>query len=416
MDEAATLSTLSRVRTYLALIIIVPAVVTAVIVGASVRIVIVGGYGRMNATSFNGHVAGSYTAENFTHPSARDEAHFRQTIENLIGQKVLRKVILLAPDGTVVFSTESDAPQGKLPLGRRETKALGGKVSATLGHRGDQSELTYWAPVQLGDPPRTVGLVIAQRPGGQIETSVRAAVLALAAVVVLGGLFAYGLAWWVLRQAEVEVRRSQEQTRRVNNRLSVSLASLERHSVGTIQALTQAVDAKDSYTARHSVNVADYAVAIAIRLGMAGEVVAIERAGLLHDIGKIGVSESLLLKPSGLTPDEFKQVQEHSVMGARIIESMPFLRETVIPVLYHHEHWDGSGYPDGLVGEDIPRAARVLSAADAFDAMTTDRPYRKAMSVEQAVYQLRQGSGGQFDPECVDALLALLEDGTLVPS
>jgi putative nucleotidyltransferase with HDIG domain len=364
----------------------------------------------------NGHIAGSYTADAFGKPSSVDAAHFRQTIENLLGQKVLTKVILVAPDGTVVFSTESETPQGKLSLGRRENKALNGKVSSSLGHRGSESELTFWAPVQLGTPPRTVGVVIAQRPAGQIEISVRAAVLALAAVVIFGGLFAYGLAWWVLHKAEKEIHRSHEQTTRVNHRLSVSLASLERHSVGTIQALTQAVDAKDSYTASHSVNVADYASAIAKRMGMADEVVVIERAGLLHDIGKIGVPESLLLKPSGLTPDEFKQVQEHSVMGARIIESMPFLRETVIPVLYHHEHWDGSGYPDGLVGDSIPKAARVLSVADAFDAMTTDRPYRKAMTVEQAVYQLRVGSGGQFDPECVDALFALLEDGTIIPS
>jgi putative nucleotidyltransferase with HDIG domain len=415
LDDAVTLSTLSTIRKYLAAIIIVPALVVAVIVGASVRTIIVSGFGRMNATSFNGHVAGSYTADDFADPDRAEAGQFERTVHNLIEQGVLNRVTLLAPDGTVVYSSEKPAA-GARTLDRREQRALRGKVSASLGHRGAESELTYWAPVQLGKPPRTVGVMVGERAAGQIEISVRGAVLALAAMVVLGGLFAYALAWWLIRQAEKEIGRSQALTQKVNQRLAVSLASLERHSIGTLQALTQAVDAKDSYTAKHSVNVADYAAAVARRLGMEGEAVAIERAGLLHDIGKIGVPESLLLKASALTADEFRQVQEHSVMGARIIESMPFLRDAVIPVLYHHEHWDGSGYPDGLVGENIPRAARVLSVADAFDAMTTDRPYRGAMTVEQAVYQLRMGSGGQFDPACVDSLLALIEDGTISPS
>lgn len=415
MDDAVTLSTLSTIRKYLAAIIMVPALVVAIIVGGSVRTVVVGGFGRMNATSFNGHVAGSYTAEDFADPDRVEADQFERTVKNLIEQGVLNRVTLLAPDGAVVYSSERPAP-GARTLDRREERALQGKVSATLGHRGAESELTYWAPVQLGEPPRTVGVMVGQRAAGQVEISVRGAVLALAAVVVFGGLFAYALAWWLIRQAEMEITRGQALTQKVNRRLAVSLQSLERHSIGTLQALTQAVDAKDSYTAKHSVNVADYAAAVAMRLGMDAEGVAIERAGLLHDIGKIGVPESLLLKPSALTTDELSQVQEHSVMGARIIESMPFLREAVIPVLYHHEHWDGTGYPDGLAGEDIPRAARVLSVADAFDAMTTDRPYRKAMTVDQAVYQLRMGSGGQFDPECVESLLGLIEDGTISPS
>lgn len=415
MDDKVTLSTLSTIRKYLGAIIIVPALVVAVIVGTSVRTIIVGGFGRMNATSFNGHVAGSYTANDFADPNQAEADQFERTVHNLIEQGVLNRVTLLAPDGTVVYSSEKPSARARA-LDRREERALRGKVSASLGHRGAESELTYWAPVQLGEPPRTVGVMVGQRAAGQIEISVRGAVLALAAVVVLGALFAYALAWWLIRQAENEIKHSQDLTQKVNQRLAVSLASLERHSIGTLQALTQAVDAKDSYTAKHSVNVADYAAAVARRLGMDAEVVAIERAGLLHDIGKIGVPESLLLKSSALTADEFCQVQEHSVMGARIIESMPFLREAVVPVLYHHEHWDSSGYPDGLVGENIPRAARVLSVADAFDAMTTDRPYRKAMTVDQAVYQLRMGSGGQFDPECVESLLGLIEDGTISPA
>ncbi len=214
-----------------------------------------------------------------------------------------------------------------------------------------------------------------------------------------------GLAARAAREAQI--------VSRLGTRLSESMAQMGEHRLGMLQALSAAVDARDHYTAQHSMHVADYACAIGYRLGMKDHLLLFEQAGLLHDIGKIGVPDHLLLKPSRLTDEEYGAIQRHVQESAHIIEAIPFLSEVVPLVKYHHERWDGMGYPDGLAGEDIPRAARVLAVADAFDAMTTDRPYRSAMSVETARGYLLEGRGTQFDPVAVDAMLQLIDDGII---
>jgi putative nucleotidyltransferase with HDIG domain len=135
----------------------------------------------------------------------------------------------------------------------------------------------------------------------------------------------------------------------------------------------------------------------------------LERAALLHDIGKIGVPEALLLKPSALSPEDYERVKEHSEAGARILETVPFLADVVPIVRHHHERWDGSGYPAGLAGEDIPFLARVLAVADSFDAMVSERPYRGPLPRRLAIDEVVLCSGSQFDPAVVDAFVAWAE-------
>ena len=207
--------------------------------------------------------------------------------------------------------------------------------------------------------------------------------------------------------------REREIVGRLGARLSESMAQMGEHRLGMLQALSAAVDARDRYTAQHSMHVADYACAIGYRLGMKDQLLLFEQAGLLHDIGKIGVPDHLLLKPSRLTDEEYAIIKCHVRESAHIIETVPFLSDVVPLVKYHHERWDGKGYPDGLAGEEIPRAARVLAVADAFDAMTTDRPYRAAMSVETARGYLLEGRGTQFDPQAVNAMIQLIDDGII---
>jgi putative nucleotidyltransferase with HDIG domain len=154
----------------------------------------------------------------------------------------------------------------------------------------------------------------------------------------------------------------------------------------------------------------DYALLIAEELGLTlEEFEQLRFAGLLHDVGKTGLPQEILLKPGKLTPDEVLEMQRHAEMGATIVEQIDFLKSLTPIILHHHERWDGKGYPMGLVATGIPMLARVLAVADAFDAMTSDRPFRKAMSLAEARRELQEGAGTQFDPRMVAALLEALD-------
>ena len=164
-----------------------------------------------------------------------------------------------------------------------------------------------------------------------------------------------------------------------------------------------AVDNKDSYTHRHSDEVTEYALAIAAALGLSDETQRIVRvAGLLHDVGKIGVPGSILRKPGRLTSDDYEIMKQHTLLGELIIQEVPNLKEIRAAVVSHHERWDGSGYPRGLAGEAIPLLGRIMSVADAYSAMISDRPYRSGLTTDVAVAELRAGAGTQFDPTLVE--------------
>lgn len=227
-------------------------------------------------------------------------------------------------------------------------------------------------------------------------------------------LLAYMMHSLYVHSLSARAEKEKAVVAQLDNRLSVSMAEMDEHRLGMLQALGAAVDARDHYTAQHSLHVADYACAIGYRLGMKDRLLHFEQAGLLHDIGKIGIADAILLKNGSLTAEEYDTIQQHADGSARIIETIPFLSEVVEIVRHHHERWDGTGYPNGLKGEQIPRTARVLAVADAFDAMTTDRPYRPAMSVDEARKTLLEGRGKQWDPAPVDTLLALLDEGIVV--
>ncbi len=174
---------------------------------------------------------------------------------------------------------------------------------------------------------------------------------------------------------------------------------------GVVEGLVLAVDAKDHYTVAHSVVVADTAVLIAEALGLPEREQAILRtAGMLHDVGKISIPDRILRKPGRLTKEEWQVMRQHVEFGELIIRGVPSLEAILEPVMHHHERWDGQGYPNGLAGEAVPLLGRIMIVADAYSAMVLDRPYRRGLSVAQAVEQLRAGAGSQFDPAIVVAL------------
>jgi HD-GYP domain-containing protein (c-di-GMP phosphodiesterase class II) len=179
-------------------------------------------------------------------------------------------------------------------------------------------------------------------------------------------------------------------------------------NMGLLHSLTSAVDAKDTYTCGHSERVALLARQVAMEAGITQ--IAPERiymAGLLHDVGKIGVPESVLQKTGRLTPEEFEQMKKHPQIGARILRDIKQIRDIIPGVMYHHERYDGRGYPEGLVGEDIPIMGRLICLADCFDAMTSNRTYRKALPLEVAMTEIRRCSGTQFDPGLTEAFLRI---------
>jgi putative nucleotidyltransferase with HDIG domain len=184
--------------------------------------------------------------------------------------------------------------------------------------------------------------------------------------------------------------------------------NVERNLVDTITAFVNAIESKDRYLKGHSARVALYAGEIAQRLGMTPDMVEVVRRGaMLHDLGKLSIMDTILRKPQWLTADEFTIIKSHPMVGAKILEPLRFLARETCAVRHHHERFDGTGYPDGLRGEDIPIVARGVTVADVFDAITSNRPYRTALSAAEAREEISQGRGSHFDPAMVDAFLSI---------
>jgi diguanylate cyclase (GGDEF)-like protein len=185
---------------------------------------------------------------------------------------------------------------------------------------------------------------------------------------------------------------------------------LERAYLGTAEALAAALEAKDAYTADHARSIVAQAETVARRLGLTeDELRDLRFAAVFHDIGKIAVPEAILHKPGPLSAEEREVMERHTIVGEQILAPVEFLAKVRTLVRHEHERWDGAGYPDGLSGEEIPLGSRIILVCDALHAMTSDRPYRQAMSLERATAELRRHAGSQFDPAVVDALLGALD-------
>jgi putative nucleotidyltransferase with HDIG domain len=203
----------------------------------------------------------------------------------------------------------------------------------------------------------------------------------------------------------------------IANHVTIAIGNIELFSslqdayLSTVRSLAAAVDAKDPYTRGHSDRVAAYAVMIAEKMGLTHEQrIALEMAAYLHDIGKIGIREDILLKPGKLTEGEMSQMMHHPLIGANILKPVGFPWPITPIVRHHHERWDGTGYPAGLQSEETPLLARILTVADAYEAMTSDRPYRPGRSQAEGVAELEKCAGSQFDARVVEAFVEVLED------
>jgi diguanylate cyclase (GGDEF)-like protein len=189
------------------------------------------------------------------------------------------------------------------------------------------------------------------------------------------------------------------------------VTSSEKDTLNVIYALAATIEARDQYTYGHSQKVRRYAVALAEAIGLsAGKVAIVSHAALLHDIGKIGIYDEILNKKEKLSSEEFKLIRTHPQLSTTIIQHVPSLTPCLPAILYHHERWDGKGYPDGVKGDKIPIEARILAISDSFDAMTSNRPYKKPMSYEESILELKRCAGTQFDPELVEEFAVIADD------
>jgi putative nucleotidyltransferase with HDIG domain len=212
------------------------------------------------------------------------------------------------------------------------------------------------------------------------------------------------------RAHEAQLREAAETIHTQNVALSRANRLLRERSTAAMESLSATVDARDAYTAGHSRRVQRLALAIGRGLGLSQpELDLLGHAALFHDIGKLAIPDAILMKPARLDTDEWRLMRRHADEGARIIDRLGFLADAVPSIRHHHERFDGSGYPDGLRGEEIPLGARIIHVADALDSMLTSRIYRPALCEEEALAELRAGAGSQFCPRCVRALEEALE-------
>ena len=191
---------------------------------------------------------------------------------------------------------------------------------------------------------------------------------------------------------------------------------LKKSSLDSVKVLTSAVEARDPYTRGHSDRVRRISVRTGMKLGLSDvKLENLEYGALLHDIGKIGIKDEVLRKPGPLSAEEYHHIQQHPMIGVKIMEQVDFFKEKIPMVRHHHEHYNGSGYPDGLTGETIPLEARIISIADAFDAMTSERPHRGKLPLVDVLLELKKGEGKQFDPHVLKVFMKekIYDDSTV---
>jgi putative nucleotidyltransferase with HDIG domain len=278
------------------------------------------------------------------------------------------------------------------------------KVERALGY---DHLLQVYAPIRRGGARNILGAYEIYANPKHLEGTLASRRHMLWGAVALVFFALWAALALLVRGASSTLRRQTRQLRARSRDLMDSYRRLEESSLEAIESLNATVEAKDPDTAGHSLRVQRVALAIGEQLGLeSNRLDALRFGALFHDIGKIAIPDAILVKPAKLDYWEYARMKMHSAEGARIVGKLGRLRETVPIIRHHHERWDGKGYPDGLATDEIPLEAAIVGLADSWDAMTTDRPYHRALTPEEALAEIRGGRGTQFSPVVVDAFLA----------
>jgi putative nucleotidyltransferase with HDIG domain len=314
---------------------------------------------------------------------------------NVAQDRIGKKFPLSSHLGDVLESRKAEA----------EIETLNSAENAAEARKSGNRALEVYAPVIDGG--YVIGAFEVYADASRIEASIaqKKREIWLATFIIFGLL--WGLLVLLVRGASGILRKQTDQLRKRSKDLMAAYARLEESSLEAIESLNATVEAKDPYTAGHSRRVQKIAVAIGQELNLPKDRLDALRLGaLFHDIGKLAVPDAVLTKPARLTDDEFALIKLHSENGARIVGKFGPLRATVPIIRHHHERWDGRGYPDRLASGEIPLEAAIVGLADAWDAMTTERPYQRGLTLEEAFREVREGREGQFAPEVVDAFFS----------
>ena len=305
---------------------------------------------------------------------------------------------------TIVADPKLGVPGTSLVFGTFNTHHSGGSsaVGPSAAPGPGVSEirsLEAWSPVKQNG--QTVGAVVVWRDMTAIDAALMRIQGTLAAIIALAAAFL----WLVLRGVYA---RSSKRIVAQASALEDALALRERTYDATLTALTSALDFRDNETGGHSNRVVAYMELLLDQMNIRGaELATLRRGALLHDVGKIGVPDNILRKPTALSEAEWAVMKRHPEFGSQIISGIPFLEDVARIVRHHHERWDGMGYPDGLKGERIPLGARIFAVGDSFDAMTSDRPYRRGLLIDAAREEIRRCGNSQFDPAVVTAFMSI---------
>ena len=318
----------------------------------------------------------------------------------LAGTRTARRTTIIAdPRLAVPGATVGGASDEYGQSRGYDTHHIAGSGASVPPGMARLNTLEAWVPVR--EAGEVVGAVVVWRDLSATDAALLRIQLSAAAIILAAAV----LLWLVLRGVYL---RSSKRIVAQARALEASLREREVTYDTTLEALANALDVRDSETGGHSERVLLYMELVIGEMDIRDSDVAFLRRGaLLHDIGKIGVPDNILRKPTALSEAEWATMRKHPEFGARIIMGIPFLQDVARIVRHHHERWDGTGYPDGLRGEDIPVGARIFAVADSFDAMTSDRPYRRAMTIDAACEEVARCRGTQFDPTVVDAFVRI---------
>ncbi len=340
----------------------------------------------------------------FLSPARASRAQFEFTLRSLIGKANIVHITVWNQNGEVLYSDNAADVGTAQPVFGPIQQALDGRLTWRFVPPDGESasgrrRMEVFVPVVVAANTRPVAVYNVVSDLADLEPTLIRLIWVMRASVVLGVLLLYLALFTIVGQASRDLAQQQ--------------GTLRQAFIGIIRSLANAVDARDMPTAHHSSRVAEYAEAIAREMSLDEDLVGeVQVAALLHDVGKIGIRDELLSKNGSLTPEEWEIMRRHPVLGYDILAPVPIPDSIKLAVRHSHERWDGTGYPDGLSGEEIPIAARVIAVADAYEAIVTDRPYRRARSPLRAMEEIQGGAGSRFDPEIVAAFLRLLRRQT----